>query len=118
MPAKGSLQLRRDPSDPSRTLIVLNGQAVASVPWEQCDEIARSFLRAARAGEEYAKANEIIAADAALIRTGAPFALSSHPKIRDAAFSEAQWGDTRKHMPMKGAPSPRRCGVPSLVKHR
>jgi hypothetical protein len=119
MPAKGSLSLRADPSDPTRTLIVLNGQAVASVPWQQCDEIARSFTRAARAGEEHEKANEIVLADAALIRTGAPFSLTNNRRIRDAAYSAAQWDShVRNGMPMASVPSQRRCGTPTVIRTR
>lgn len=118
MPANGKLQLRRDPSDATRTLIILNGQAVASVPWQQCDEIARSFKIAARSGEQIEKAEQIVVADAALIRTGAPFSLTNDARIRDAAYSEAQWGDARKHMPLLGVPSRRRCGTPTVIGHR
>lgn len=119
MNQKGTLTLQRDSFDPSRTLLILNGQAVASIPWQACNEIADSFRRAARAGEEYEKANIIIAQDAALVRTGAPFALSNNPKIREAAYSDAQWDSAaRKAMPLRGAPSPRAVGTPSLIKHR
>lgn len=118
MPAKGSLALQADPSDPTRTLIILNGQAVASVPWQTCDEMANSFRRAARGGEQAEKAAQVAQADALLIRTGAPFALSNNSKIREEAYKEAQWGDARKGMPLLGAPSKRACGTPSLIKSR
>jgi hypothetical protein len=119
MNPKGELTLVRDSFDPTRTLIVLNGKAVASVPWQTCDEIAKSFTRAARAGEEQEKANSIVLAEAALIRSGAPFSLTSDSKIRDDAFTEAQWNShMRKRMPMRGAPSKKRLGTPTIIKHR
>lgn len=115
---RGQLQLRRDPSDLSRTLILLNGEVVGSIPWQGCDEIAKSFVMAARTGEQYAKAAEIAQADALLIRTGAPFALSNDPKIREEAYKEAQWGNARKGMPLLGVPSPKAVGTPSVIKTR
>lgn len=114
----GTMKLVQDSHDPTRTLLILDGKVRACIPWQQCDEIAKSFTRAARAGEQYEKANLIIPAEAALIRTGAPFALSNDPKIRDAAYAEAQWGDARKQMPMRGVPSPRQLGVPSVIKSK
>ena len=117
MPRKGRLELRRDQFDPSRTLIILNGGVVASIPWEACDDIADSFRRAARAGEEYAKANLIISQDALLRRTGAPFTLSNNPRIQSEAHKDAQWDSrARKGMPLASVPTARKVGTPTFRK--
>lgn len=118
IPAGVPFRLERDPHDPTRTLITMGGAQVGSVPWIACYEISASFSRAARAGEEHEKANDIIEADATLIRTGAPFALSNNARIREESFKEAQWGDARKRMPLLGVPSAKGCGTPTVIKHR
>jgi hypothetical protein len=119
MARRGTLELKRDQLDATRTVVIWDGKPIASIPWQQCDEIAASFTRAARAGEEQAKGNQIIRAQALLERTGAPFALSNDPKIRDAAHTEAQWDSgVRRTMPLRGTPSARKTGIPTIIKHK
>lgn len=110
-------ELRPDPHDLTRTLMIVSGKASAAIPWTTCIQIASSFRVAARKGEEYAKANDIIRDQALLVRTGAPFAFSDDPRILDAARTEAQWGDTRTQMPMS-IPSPRGVGTPEIFHSR
>ncbi len=79
------------------------------------DQLVKLISQQARRCEEYDNANRIIAQDALLIRSGAPFALTDNPRIREAAFHEAQWGaEARKGMPLATVPSPRRLGTPTI----
>lgn len=98
--------------------MVVDGKYIGTFPWQKAQETGRILHHLGKKAEQYAKANELIVADAALIRTGAPFSLTDDRKIRGAAFAEAQWGGTRKRIPLAGIPSPKRCGTPSLVKER
>jgi hypothetical protein len=110
-------ELRRDQLDATHTLMVFQGRVVASIPWQACLEVGASFTVAARKGEELAKAPDIIAQDALLVRTGAPFALTDNPRIRDASYNDAQWDPhVRRAMPLRAVPSPRQCGTPTLIK--
>ncbi|HET8932233.1 MAG TPA: hypothetical protein VFN67_02280, partial [Polyangiales bacterium] len=86
--------------------------------WQDALEFARMVIGAARAAEEYANANQQIAQEALLIRTGAPFSLVTDSKMREAARTEAQYGAARKQMPLLGVPSSRAVGSPTITKQR
>jgi hypothetical protein len=113
-----NLTITRNPNKPENVVILVNGRYVCEFDWKTADDVAALIKATARHAEEYAKANQIIAHQALLTRTGAPFGLSNHPKIQEEAYKEAQWGDARKRMPIIGVPSPKTCGTPSLVKHK
>ena len=111
------LDMRVDDQDPTRVVLLLNGKFLCFAPWRIADEIASKLRGVARLCEENEKANQIVIADALLIRSGAPFSFTSNPKIRDAAYNEAQWGKRARHdMPMRGVPSARRLGTPTILK--
>ena len=66
--------------------------------------------------EEYEQAERIIRDSAILLRAGAPIALSSNPKIVDAAKQSAAWdSDLRRYMPMKGITSQESFGTPRII---
>jgi hypothetical protein len=102
-----------------QVVLLLDGKFMCTMPWQVADEIASMVRSIARLAEEYAKANAIIAQDALLIRSGAPFSLTNNPKMREQSFNDAQWDPTaRKSMPLAGVPSAKEVGAPSLIKHR
>lgn len=108
-----------DESNPGMVVLVVEGKRVCDMPWQVSDQFATAFKQAARIAEERQKANKVILADAALIRTGAPFSLTSDVRIRAEAFKLAQWDSkVRRAMPMRGAPSPRAVGTPTIRKSR
>lgn len=74
-------------------LFTVNGQefALQDLPWDAAKKISEAFGSAAKEAEEYAKANEIIMDQAILFRSGAPIALTNHPKMREEALKEAVW---------------------------
>lgn len=101
--------------------LVFEGERARAIdmPWEVAEKLGRILISAARKAEEFEKANQIITADALLIRTGAPFALSSNSKIREESFKQAQWDSKiRKGMPLLGVPSKKQLGPPSILKSK
>lgn len=108
-----------DENNPGMVILVVEGKRICDMPWQVSDQMATAFRQAARIAEERQKANKIIIADAALIRSGAPFALTNNPRIRDEAYKTAQWdSQVRRAMPMRGAPSAKATGTPKIVKSR
>ena len=63
--------------------------ALQDLPYDACLKIAQAFYQAGKEAEEYAKANEIVLDQAILFRSGAPFAITDNPQIREEAKKEA-----------------------------
>lgn len=80
-----------------RVLLTIDGKAW-QLPWQTAISLGRALQAKGRQAEEVASANRIVADQALLLRAGAPFSLTDHPKIRDAARSEAQWGPLRRYL--------------------
>lgn len=81
-------------------------------------EIAKALTAAAKQAEEVQNAGQIITDSAILMRAGAPFTLSSNPKILDAARSAAAWDrDLRRFMP-GGVKSEAVVGTPTLIQEK
>jgi hypothetical protein len=97
-----------------RVVLAIDGRSW-NLPWQAALELGRGLLSAAKRAEEIADANRIIADQALLVRAGAPFAISDHPKILDAARNEAQWDSSlRRALPKPGARAGVEFGVPSI----
>lgn len=112
------ITITRDQNHPDKVVLLKDGVYVCDMDWSVARAFARGVMSVSKLAEEYANANKLISQEALLIRTGAPFALSTkaNPKIREAAYSEAQWGNSRKQMPLS-VPSARECGTPTVTKH-
>jgi hypothetical protein len=111
------LRVTRDPSHPDQVLVLKDGTLAFGMSWSQALEFAKLIAGAARRAEEYSKANQIIGAEALLIRTGAPFGLSLSKAIREASYNAAQWDTTaRKGMPLAKIPSRREVYAPTIKK--
>lgn len=85
------------------------------LPWQVADELAKALRAQARRVEEREHA-ERLALDAAIVfRAGAPFGLTSHPKIQAEAVKLAL-GDRslRRYMP-GGVRSRVMLGAPSVI---
>ncbi len=96
-----------------KVLLVINGRAL-TIPYEQAEIIGRALRQKAKAAEEYAKANKIIADHALLTRVGAPIGLSNNPRIQDAVRVEAAHNrELRRALP-GGVKSTTVLGVPSV----
>lgn len=103
------------------TVILYLGERAVELPWEAAQLIGQGLLEKAKLAEEHAKANEIIIDQAIMYRSGAPFALSSNPRILDEAKKEAVYNrDLRRsnlalvESPPGGIDSRETVGVPTV----
>lgn len=94
----------------------LNDGAMAfSAVKDDMREIWRAVTAGCRKAEEFAKAELVIADNAILFRSGAPFGLSDHPKILEETVKAAQHDrDLRRFMP-GGIRSTELHGTPTLI---
>ncbi len=106
--SRSSAQVRQDGD---RVLLAIDGK-VWNLPWQSAIELGRLLQSFGKQAEEIAIANRVIADQALLLRVGAPFALSNHPKIRDAAKTEAAWGSLRRYLPARFRDA--EFGVPTI----
>lgn len=99
-------------------MLELDGRYLCDMPWQVADRLIRALRVVTRRAEEHADAQRIITQDAVLIRSGASFSLTDNRDLRAAAYRAAQWDRDLRRMPMRGVPSPREVGTPSLRKTR
>ena len=109
-------------------IIMTGADPAMDMPWEKADEFAHALTQMARRAEEYCKANQIIADNALLQRSGAPIGLSDDPLIKSETIKTALYDRTlRKLMPWRnrkvaaGLGNIQERGVvgaPALTKHR
>jgi len=109
--------IKRDGSD---VLIVMDNRRVLALPWDAALVMAKAITIQARRIEEEVKALEIIADQALLMRSGAPFGLSSHPVIIEEAKKEAVHNPKlRKYITGKraGGIGGSIVGAPNVIRH-
>lgn len=101
-------------------ILYIDGRAT-ELPWEAAKIIANGLMEKALMAEEYAKAEEIIFDQAIMYRSGAPFALSDNPKIKDEAKKEALYNRELRTSNLKlvetapgGIESRETVGVPAV----
>lgn len=99
----------------SRVLLIFNGKLVATLPWQAAKDVAKAIHMQSKAAEEFDKALTVIGDEAFLIRTGAPFSLTSNPKIRQEAFKESQYLNQLPAPPL--IPSSECVGTPTIIGH-
>jgi len=102
-------------------LIFMDGQKVADLPWDAALLLAKAMTIQARRIEEQVKADKIIYDQAILMRSGAPFGLSSHPVIINEAKKEAVHNPTlRKYLTGKraGGIGGSIVGSPTVIRHK
>lgn len=75
--------------DGINVVVIMEGKKVADLPWDAALMLSRAIRIQARRIEEEVKALGIIDDQALLIRSGAPFGLTSHPGILREAVKEA-----------------------------
>jgi len=97
-------------------VLELDGKYICDMPWDVAQDLARAVISVSKLAEEHEDAPRIIKQDAMLIRSGAPLSLTNNKKIREAAYQAAQWDRDLRQMPIKGVPSPKEVGTPSLHK--
>ena len=98
-------------------LFIVDGRLVLTLPWEAALDLARGITIKARAAEEIAKVERVIADQALLIRTGAPIGLTNNPDIQAEAAKEAVSSrDLRRYLP-GGVKSEEKFGRPTVIRH-
>ncbi len=107
--------------DGIEVLIVMDERRVLALPWNAALELARAMTIQAKRIEEQVKALQIIDDQALLMRSGAPFGLTSHPDLINAAKKEAVNNPKlRKYVTGKraggiGGPI---IGTPTIIRHK
>lgn len=100
-----------------KVLVNLDSRAYLELEPHVAQALAMAITQAAKQADEIRNVDGIIRDSAILMRAGAPFSLSSHPRIVDAARVEAAWsGDLRRYMP-GGVKSEEVFGLPTVISH-
>jgi hypothetical protein len=96
-PRQRSVTVRQEGTS---VLIFVDGQLVLDIPWDGALELSKALHIQAKRAEELAKAPQIVADQAILMRAGWPFAaLSARRDIIEEAGKEAAWNsDLRRYM--------------------
>lgn len=83
----------------TRVVVLRDGALAADMTWEGAAELGKALIAAARKAEEWAKAQEVAADAAVLMRAGFPIGLAHHPAVVGEAYKVSQ-GDRelRRHM--------------------
>src|SRR5262245_22639000 len=90
------LTIRREGT---RVLGIANGKLVFDLEWSAAQAIGRAILSQAARAEEEAKALDIVADQALLLRAGVPLLLSDRQDIQQEASKEAAWNhDLRRYI--------------------
>lgn len=71
--------------------LIVDGKRVADIPWRNARQIAAALKQKANLAEEIENVERAINDNAIIARSGAPFALSTNKKIKEAAWTDAQW---------------------------
>lgn len=101
-----------------RVIVFVDGQLKLNLPYEAAEVVARAMLYHVRNAEESDPkiAPKIAFDQAILLRSGAPFGLSSDPKIVNEARKEAVWNsELRKYMPSGNIASRGEFGRPGVI---
>jgi hypothetical protein len=119
IPKPGNIRIRND----GFNIFLVSGTGVTvALPWSAALEVAKEMTAQARKIEEVVKANQIIADQALLIRTGIPLGLSDNPDIKKEALKQAQWDPKlRKYITgsrVRGIPSGEVMGTPGVIQHK
>lgn len=109
-------------------IIMAGADPVMDMPWQKADEFAAALTRMARRGEEYCKANQIIADNALLQRSGASFGLSDRADINSETVKEAlhnralrrllPWREKNVAQGIESIRTRGAVGAPALTKHK
>jgi hypothetical protein len=80
--------------------LVVDGQLILDVSWEQALKLGQALIFQARKAEEFTKADQVIKDQALLLRAGIPLGLATDPRMMQEAGKEAAWNsDLRRYMP-------------------
>lgn len=115
---RGQLNTLNVSADGANVQLAYNGKLVADMDWSVALALAKALIVKGKQAEEWAKADQVMGDQALMLRTNAPFGLTSNRAILQEAAKEAQWGsELRRYLPMKGVPSKEAFGTPSIINH-
>lgn len=115
---KGQLNTLNVSNDGANVQLAYNGKLVADMQWDAALALAKALYIKAKQAEEWGKADLVMADQALMLRTNAPFGLTNNRAILQEAAKEAQWGsELRRYVPMKGVPSQEVFGSPTITNH-
>jgi hypothetical protein len=114
---RGQINTINVSADGANVQLAYNGKLVADLEWKAALALAKALYIKAKQAEEWAKADQVMGDQALMLRTNAPFGLTNNPAILKEAAKEAQWGDMRRYVPMKGVPSREAFGTPAIINH-
>lgn len=97
----------------NHVLLEIDGH-VTELPWQKAKELGRALYRMGAKAEEYAKHAQIAFDQAILLRSGAPFGLTSNPDIQKEAAIEATSNRTLRRQMPGGIKSEEQLGVPAV----
>lgn len=103
--------------DGTHVLLIVGGKLVADLPWDAALDVAQAIKHQARRAEELAKAVGVAFDQAILIRSGAPFGLTSHPAIQAEAAKLAAWDSSLRRYMSKGIRSEEQFGMPGIKQY-
>jgi hypothetical protein len=73
-----------------KVLLFKDGTLVATMPYEAAKAVGDALRKKANEAEHHANPKKIITDQAIMVRTGAPFGLTSDPVLQSEAFKEAE----------------------------
>lgn len=101
-------------AESDKVVLVIEGKRVCDMPPQVAREMAKWLVAQAKKVEDAQNATQLIIDQARMQRAGFPFGLSSDPRIVEAARTEAQWGDVRREIPLRGIEPRSAVGTPSI----
>lgn len=99
----------------TKVLVAVNGDSFMELEPHVAEQIGRAMIQVAKRADEVLQAERIAHDSAILMRAGAPFSLSSHPRILDAARVEAAWNPELRRQMSGGVKSREVFGLPTLI---
>lgn len=112
LPNTTQATIRREGTD---VLLFVNGNLVLRAPWQQAEQLAAGIRAKAKEAEEEAKAPQIAADQAVLMRAGFRIGLTDRPDIKSEAMKEAMWDpQLRRFIHREPTESDARVGTPGL----
>ena len=103
--------------DGKRVVLQSSKGITMKVPWQVVETLCKAMIAKSKQIEEMANLDRLLADQAMMFRSGAPFGLSNRRDILKEAAHIAQHDDKlRKYMP-GGVKSTALVGTPTVIKH-
>lgn len=118
---QGKMGVRLDPTRAGGVLVLKDGKALCSLPWQAAEQLGKFLISTARLAHNELAAPAQVMDQAILMRAGFPVALGNNPALRERAALEAQWNRDLRRSNLNdqkaSIPSRESFGLPTLVDH-